>query len=541
MNTIREFRLLAHPWMIAVAVLAAPVLLFGLLMAVPALDATLQSPEWHFVVVSLVSATALALALAVIWAARSLPDARTLFLAMGFLAMSCIFFAHALGSMPLTWRQSGGAGTARAPAVVPAPVASGSAAAGDDGRYQPVAAAAPGLAATVVRPAPPSPTDLARLRSVGFSGYLSLFVSAFCFALATIRPRERLAVFVVRRWTPLAGLIGLLVTGYLAVALQAPAWLAFLPMNTPELNRTAAAVTWVLLAFAAWRFFQAYRLASLPLQGMMALGMVLLMEAQLFMLLGTLWKLRWWQYHATMLAGFLLPVVGLLRQFRAAGDLGVVVEGLFLRQTVRGLRQGDAGALTGLAAAVSAKDSETGEHIERVGDLAVAIGRRLGLEGDRLEALRLAGRFHDLGKIGVPNNLLHKPGPLTPAEFAVMKQHSPRGWQVARRSGALARIAPFIRAHHERMDGTGYPDGLHGDAIPLEARIIAVADVWDALICDRPYRKAMSPDEAARIVCGESGTKLDSRCVAALFAELEARAWASQPKTLMGYTLLQAA
>ena len=123
------------------------------------------------------------------------------------------------------------------------------------------------------------------------------------------------------------------------------------------------------------------------------------------------------------------------------------------------------------------------------------------------------------------DGVVGKPGRLTDDEFAVMKQHSPRGWRVALRSRTLAEAAPIIRAHHERLDGSGYPDGLTADQIPLEARIIAVADVWDALVCDRPYRAAMSYDEAAAILCKESGSHLDPRCVAALFAELESRHW----------------
>jgi HD-GYP domain-containing protein (c-di-GMP phosphodiesterase class II) len=242
---------------------------------------------------------------------------------------------------------------------------------------------------------------------------------------------------------------------------------------------------------------------------------------------GQVWHLSWWLYHLAMFVGFVIPVLGLLWQYRAAGDLGAIVEGLFLRDRLRGLRAADPRALTALAAAVAAKDSETGAHTERVGELAVAIGRRVGVPEERLELLRWAGRLHDLGKIGVPNRILRKPGKLTEAEFAVMRLHAPRGGQVALRSRVLADAAAIIRAHHERLNGSGYPDGLMGEQIPLESRVIAVADTWDALTCDRPYRAAMSSEQAAAIVRRESGPLLDPRCVDALFdvlAEADERA-----------------
>jgi HD-GYP domain-containing protein (c-di-GMP phosphodiesterase class II) len=284
---------------------------------------------------------------------------------------------------------------------------------------------------------------------------------------------------------------------------------------------SVAALACTGLGLAATRFYQSYRLTMLPLQGSLAFGLALLIEAQVFMTLGVHPRLSWWAYHVVMLLGFAVCVVGLLRQYRITGDLGVVVEGLFLRVQVSRLRAGDPQALTALGAALAAKDTETDEHLARVADLAVALGRRLGLAEERLEALRWTARLHDVGKIGVPNSILRKPGPLTAEEFEVMKVHTIRGWRIAERSGVLAVAAPMIRAHHERMDGTGYPDGLRGEEIPIEARIVAAADVWDALTCDRPYREALLPADARAIVEEMSGHHLDPVCVEALLAELQ--------------------
>jgi HD-GYP domain-containing protein (c-di-GMP phosphodiesterase class II) len=270
-------------------------------------------------------------------------------------------------------------------------------------------------------------------------------------------------------------------------------------------------------AFCGWRCLQAYRFAMLPLQGTMALAMALLIEATIFLLLGTVGQLTWWCYHAVMLAGFGAATLAFLRQYRGTGDLGVVVEGLFLRDQIRGIRRDDPKALTTLVAAVGAKDNETANHIDRVSELALLIGREAGVRDERLELLRWAGRLHDVGKIGVPNSVLLKPGRLTPDEFETMKLHTQRGWLIASRSPTLAAAATIIRAHHERYDGGGYPDGLRGEDIPLESRIITCADIWDALTGKRPYKDGLPPEKAAAIMLDEMQGHLDPRLLQVLF------------------------
>lgn len=497
--------------------LAGPVVIYAILSNGPLRSRPVGTGAGHFYIVSAVAFAALLLAGAVLWAARNLPDARLVLLAAGFLAMASIFLAHGLGTAPFLGGHvhppAGGASAAVDTAADPyAAFVAHSHAQGSGERESEYARAA-------------VPDDAVwRGRVVGFSGRLSLLISALLFALAAVELPERLAHRLTRlRWW-LAGTVALLVGGYIPTAVLMPRVFTWIPMTSQLLSWGVALITWAALLFACWRFFQAYRLAILPLQGTMALGMALLCEATWFQLRGTTWSLPWWEYHVVMLAGFLLPVLALLWQYRVAGDLGAVIEGLFLRAQVSGLRQGDPRALTALAVAVSAKDTETGEHTERVGDLVVAMGRHLGLPEERLDLLRWAGRLHDLGKIGVPNSILRKPGKLSEGEFAIMKLHSPRGGNIALRSRMLAEAAPIIRAHHERMDGSGYPDGLRGDDIPFEARIIAVADVWDALTSDRPYRKAMPAEQAMVIVRAEAGPHLDPRCVEALFAVLERRA-----------------
>jgi putative two-component system response regulator len=168
-----------------------------------------------------------------------------------------------------------------------------------------------------------------------------------------------------------------------------------------------------------------------------------------------------------------------------------------------------------LANTVEAKDGYTQGHIERVSNLSVCIGRRTGLTVSEIEALKLGGALHDIGKIAVPDQILNKPGPLSPEEWEIMKKHTEIGFKICLPlKDNLGTALSIVRHHHEKLDGTGYPDGLKGDQISMVARIMAVVDIYDALITDRPYRKAMSRADAIRILEeeGQKG-KLDADVV----------------------------
>ncbi len=154
-----------------------------------------------------------------------------------------------------------------------------------------------------------------------------------------------------------------------------------------------------------------------------------------------------------------------------------------------------------LANTVEAKDGYTQGHIERVSNLAVCIGRRIGAAEAEIEALKLGGALHDIGKIAVPDQILNKPGPLSPEEWEIMKKHTDVGFRICLPlKDNLGMALAVVRHHHEKLDGTGYPDGLKGDQISMVARIMAVVDIYDALITDRPYRKGMSREDAIRIL-----------------------------------------
>lgn len=172
-----------------------------------------------------------------------------------------------------------------------------------------------------------------------------------------------------------------------------------------------------------------------------------------------------------------------------------------------------------LAHALEAKDSYTRDHSRRVSRYAARTAVRLGLIEDRLEDIRLGAELHDIGKIGTRESVLNKPGPLSPEEFAHIAEHTVLGERIL---APLARENPIVlaivRSHHERVDGGGFPDGLAGDAIPIEARIVCVADAFDAMTSSRPYRDSLTPTAAVEEIRRRAGTQFDLEVVEAFLA-----------------------
>ena len=181
------------------------------------------------------------------------------------------------------------------------------------------------------------------------------------------------------------------------------------------------------------------------------------------------------------------------------------------QQLQRGIYQ----SLLGLANALEAKDVYTRGHSERVGASSRRLALALGLPAPEAEIVARAGLLHDIGKIGIPETMLRKTGPLTPEEWALMRRHPVIGAQIVAPFEFFTAGATIIRHHHERVDGSGYPDGLAGEAIPIGARIVAVADVYDALTSDRPYRQAMSKEAALVFLRAQAGLGLDDEIVGA--------------------------
>jgi putative two-component system response regulator len=184
-----------------------------------------------------------------------------------------------------------------------------------------------------------------------------------------------------------------------------------------------------------------------------------------------------------------------------------------MKQLIDELDSAEAAFMT-LALTIEARDPSTNGHCERLAHYAVQLGIALGLEGDDLDALHRGGYLHDVGKIGVPDAVLLKPGSLTADEVEIMRRHPMIGDTLIAPLQSLRNVRPIIKHHHERLDGTGYPDRLRGDAVPLLARIVSIVDVYDALTTDRPYRAALPHAVAVQeLEAGVRAGHYDPRCV----------------------------
>ena len=171
------------------------------------------------------------------------------------------------------------------------------------------------------------------------------------------------------------------------------------------------------------------------------------------------------------------------------------------------------GSLAALSAAIEARDPYSRGHSSRVTVFAQAMARRIGLNPERISVLRLGALLHDIGKLAVPSSVLLKPGPLTEAEFGLMRRHPSAGARMLRSLGAPETILPVVLHHHERWDGSGYPMGRKEKDIPLEARVLCVADSFDAMTSNRPYRAPWSPEDALEELARCAGSQFDRELV----------------------------
>jgi len=210
-----------------------------------------------------------------------------------------------------------------------------------------------------------------------------------------------------------------------------------------------------------------------------------------------------------------------LEQARAAGGNQVA---LHAEGQSRGAAEVDQGnVIAALASALEERDRYTGEHSESVVDLTARVGEALALRGSDIEQIRTAALLHDIGKVGVPDEILHKPGKLDEREWEIMRQHPVIGERILRAIPGFGAIARMVRHEHERWDGGGYPDGLAGTAIPVGSRIILACDAYHAMTSDRPYRKAMPHSDAMSQLTANAGSQFDPDVVQALVGYLFGR------------------
>lgn len=442
---------------IAIVALAMPLALFGYLLAVPSADHQWGTFSFHFWVVSAASLLAAAACVILIFSARSMRETRVQFLALTFFTLGMLFSIHGLGTPGFIFDE---------------PYASLS-------RSPWMATLGAGIFATLSVITLPKIEDGSRIRI----------------------PQLVLATTVA-------------LTGfYFLMSLFNPDWLAGFPSQREWFQHTLTAITLTLLCFAAWRYYQSYQFARLPGQLAMAVGLMFLAEAQISLDFGVFWQYSWWMYHGLFLLAFCTVLMGWTWEAVRAKDVRSIAEALAMRDALAQMNRGRPTALASLANQIENHDLETFRHVDRVAAFAYAIGRDLGFSAPRLRDLVMAGQMHDVGKIGLPSYILTKPGKLDEHEWARIKEHPGKGQEIIHHIRDISSLGAIVRHHHEQYDGSGYPDGLAGEQIPLESRIISVADTFDALTSKRPYRPAMTVDDAKAELRRVAGSQLDPQLV----------------------------
>jgi HD-GYP domain-containing protein (c-di-GMP phosphodiesterase class II) len=224
----------------------------------------------------------------------------------------------------------------------------------------------------------------------------------------------------------------------------------------------------------------------------------------------------WWDYHTYLLVGFGAAVYAIASRTRTSRKVSDILGTAFVEDPFEHIVHGYPDALRQLVKAVEIKDAYTHGHSERTARVATELGLRMGLPASTLRVIARGAYLHDLGKIGIPDEILNKPGRLTQDEREVIETHPQLGYEIASGASGLEETLGVILHHHERFDGGGYPLGLTGKEVPVEARVVTVADVWDALTSDRAYRKGWAASEALAHIEAGRGTHFDPRVVDAM-------------------------
>jgi hypothetical protein len=282
--------------------------------------------------------------------------------------------------------------------------------------------------------------------------------------------------------------------------------------------RASSVATGLLALRAAFVHWRRWLLGNDPVQMSLAFAASMAIASAAALELGTRSRLSWWDYHGYLLAGFGASVWAVVGRYRSTRTATNTLDAAFVDDPFDHIVRGHPSALRTLVRAVERKDAYTHGHSERTALLATQLGLHMGLPPDVLRAVARGAFLHDVGKIAIPDAILNKPGVLTDDERRVIETHPEIGHEMARGASELTEALPVILHHHERYDGTGYPHGLAGTAIPLVARVVAVADVWDALTTDRAYRKGWSPARALDHIEAGRGTHFDPAAVDALLA-----------------------
>ena len=461
-----------------VLLLAVPLALTGFLRAVPHLDVVFESVEFHLVVVSAIAASAFVVALLTAVAATRAGEPAAVLVASGCLFVGALMLGHGLTTPGILGRPLN-LWVARLPVLALAGFAGGL------------------LGATLQR-----------------QGLLKRIVGRF--------PRRSLLTVAA-----------VVISGSAVVVVDPTLASGTGPLPGEDIvTHVVLLATFVSLLAAGAIYWRRWRLGRDRVDLALVAACWLSADSTISFEFGVLWRVSWWDYHLYLLAGFAAAAMAVLTQYRRTRDATKAMSTISVTDDAERIARAYPEALTALIGAVEAKDRYTHGHSGRVAELAVRIGRRMGLDPDSLRELAHGAVLHDVGKIGVPDVVLNKPSSLSPEEWGWIKAHPVVGWEMASRAPSLHGTLSVVRHHHERWDGTGYPDSLVGAEIPEAARIVAVADVWDALTSDRAYRPAWTADRALEHLVAARETLFDPLCVEAFLDLIAERQLHVDPSTI---------
>lgn len=449
-------------WLVVLVLLAAPTSFLILLRAVPGFDLKWFSPDGHLVMVSAIAACALFVAAVAVVSATQTRQAGVVWLGIGCSFVGLFMVGHGL-TTPGAMHQPGNLWVGRLP-------------------------------------------------------YAALGGFAICLLIAGGPQDHRANRWVARH--PLIAVLTPMVPCCVfvsAVVADPSRFHGLTPIAHENVLLAWVSTILILCLFVVmWRHGRRWHLGKDPIQLALVLAATMSVAAILSFEHGKFTQISWWNYHGYLLAGFGAAVYAVIVRGRQQSAIAGVLADTFVDDPFAHIVRGYPEALSMLVKAVEVKDAYTHGHSLRTAELAVELGLQMALPPDRLRIIARGAYLHDLGKIAIPDQILNKPGALTDEERKIVEMHPQHGYELASTAPSLREVLPVILHHHERMDGHGYPGGLVGMAVPLEARVVAVADVWDALTSDRAYRSGWEPGQALAHIEAGRGTHFDPLVVDAL-------------------------
>jgi putative nucleotidyltransferase with HDIG domain len=415
-------------------------------------------PIGHFYIVSLVSILASVISIIIGVAGRRIRNIKISFLALSFLSLGLMFSTHGLSTPNFIY------GHTHLPAI---------------------------------------------------SAQLSMLLATFWLWMSSLPSDNTLIEFFAKHQRSLLPGWTIALSIFCFIGMLDPNIVDIIPLNVKPLNIVITIVILLLNGFTIYRYFQSYRYTQFPLQIAIVYSSGWVLVSQLIMVRGVLWTFSWWIYHFLLLASMTIMMIGLFKQYAAKRTLTESIQSLFTNDPFERITNSISPSVKALVTATEKKDTYTAGHTFRVTMYALKLAEELHLKPEELRAIVQGGLVHDVGKINVPDAILNKPGKLLSDERILIEKHPLNGYDMCRNLGFMKEELSIIRSHHEKWDGTGYPDKLTGKNIPYFARIVAVADVYDALTSERSYRKAWAHNEAMNYLKENKGSHFDPHCVEA--------------------------